>query len=137
MFDVLRDASLQVELEKSIPGRDERPADLINHNWHGKTVALDLTIITSTRQSASLQTSATSTLMDQAARIKNNKSKARCTACGGDFMPFVADSCGALRTDAREMVSGLIKHHHITCGSRRLLRRRPGVQFGVPFPQPS
>ena len=27
-------------------------------------------------------------------------------------MPFVAVSCGALRTDAREMVSTLIQRHH-------------------------
>ena len=35
--------------------RDERSADILVSNWHGKTVAVDFTIITPTRQSALAQ----------------------------------------------------------------------------------
>ena len=94
---------MRVEAEQTIPGRDEPPADMLLSNWHGKTVAVDFTIITPTRQSALAQGAAaattTTTLMDQAAKIKDNRSKELCRSHGWDLMPFVADSYGALRTD--------------------------------------
>ena len=56
--------------------RQERPAAiLISSWWWGRTVAVDFTIVGPTRESAMTHTSLTSTPMDQAARLKDNKSK--------------------------------------------------------------
>ena len=51
-------------------------------------------------------------LMDQAAMAKERKSKEACRAAGWDFQPFVADTYGALRYDARNLISRLISRHH-------------------------
>ena len=114
MIELFRQAGHQVDPEQAIPGRDERPADMLVSNWSGKTLAVDFTVVTPSRASAVARGAATSssTLMDQTAQLKHHKSRQLCQAHGWEFMPFVADAYGALRTDARDMVSTLIQRHH-------------------------
>ena len=114
MIELFRQAGHQVDPEQAIPGRDERPADMLVSNWSGKTLAVDFTVVTPSRASAVARGAATSssTLVDQTAQLKHHKSRQLCQAHGWEFMPFVADAYGALRTDARDMVSTLIQRHH-------------------------
>ena len=50
--------------------------------------------------------------MDQAATLKHQKSHRACEAAGWAFQPFVADTYGALRADARGFVTRFIKRYH-------------------------
>ena len=108
--EILRKAGLTVDAEQSIPGHSERPADLLVSSWHGRPLAVDFTIITPTRLSASHLSSVT-TLMDQAAESKNKRSLALCESAGWSFSPFVADTFGAIRCDARAFITRVIKRH--------------------------
>ena len=47
--------------------------------------------------------------MDSAARAKCRKYKKACDDEGWDFMPFVADTFGAVRSDARSFVGTIIQ----------------------------
>ena len=104
--NVLLKAGLSVAPGQSPPGSSERPADLLVSSWRG--LAIDFTVITSTRASAS-HLASDSTLMDRAADLKIRKSKALCEAAGWEFRPFVADTFGAIRSDGRALVSRVIK----------------------------
>ena len=115
--EILRMVGLAVEAEQSPPGQPERPADLLISSWRGKPLAIDFTVITPTRPSASHMSSST-TLMDKAAELKIKKSHDICAAAGWTFLPFVADTFGAIRSDARALVSKIIKKF----GTRSLLR---------------
>ena len=75
-------------------------------------MAVDFTIITPTRASASPSSSSTTTLLDQAAKQKQQKSRQQCEAAGWKFQPFVADTYGALHAEAREFVSNFISRYH-------------------------
>ena len=112
--DIYTKAGVGVLSEQRLPGREEKPADLLHPNWRGRPTAIDFTIITPVAASAlnRLPSSSSTTLMDQAAQAKNRKSLALCNAIGWNFQPFVADSFGALKSDARNMVSRLINRHH-------------------------
>ena len=70
---------------------------------------MNFTIITPTRASSSISSTSTTTLMDQAAHQKEQKSKLICKAAGWNFQPFVADTYGAMRQDARDFISRLIR----------------------------
>ena len=107
-------AGLPVTPEQHLPQSLDRPADLLLSSWRGRTVALDFTIITPTRTSAVKTTTTTSvtTLMDQAAEQKIKKSQEACRAAGWVFQPFVADTFGALRSNARTFVTRFIKNYH-------------------------
>ena len=98
--------------EQRLPNSLDRPADLLVSSWHGCTMALDFTIITPTRASASPFSSSTTTLLDQAAKQKQQKSRQQCEAAGWRFQPFVADTYGALHAEAREFVSNFISRYH-------------------------
>ena len=50
--------------------------------------------------------------MDQAAHQKQVKSRQECEAAGWVFQPFVADTYGALRADARDFVKRFIRQYH-------------------------
>ena len=50
--------------------------------------------------------------MDQAAEQKLKKSLEACRAAGWSFQPFVADTYGALRADARDFVKRVIKRYN-------------------------
>ena len=50
--------------------------------------------------------------MDQAATLKEQKSRQACQAAGWGFQPFVADTYGALRADAHAFVKRFIKRYH-------------------------
>ena len=73
---------------------------------------MDLTIMTPTRASSSVSSTSTTTLMDQAAALKEQKSRRACEAGGWGFQAFVADTYGALRADARAFVQRFIKRYH-------------------------
>ena len=107
-------AGLPVTKEQHLPQSLDRPADLLLSSWRGRTVALDFTIVTPIRASAVSKTTTTSTttLMDQAAEQKLKKSQDACRAAGWVFQPFVADTFGALRSDARSFVTRFIKNYH-------------------------
>ena len=112
VIEVFRRAGVSVECERALPGRDERPADMLIVNWRGKTTAVDFTVVTPNRPSAIQHAHSTNdTLMDEAARAKDRKSAALCNAVGWDFMAFVGDTYGALRSDARALISRLISRH--------------------------
>ena len=50
--------------------------------------------------------------MDQTAAQKQQKSRTTCEAAGWSFQPFVADTYGTLRADARGFVARFIKRYH-------------------------
>ena len=50
--------------------------------------------------------------MDQTAAQKQQKSRTICEAAGWSFQPFVADTYGTLRADARGFVARFIKRYH-------------------------
>ena len=98
-------------------------------NWQGKSLAIDFTLITPDRPSAHDASGAA--VMDSAARCKERKSADLCTAAGWDFLPFVGDTYGALRTDARNFVSSFISRYAarfepltVAAGSARNLEYR-------------
>ena len=74
-------AGLHAEIEQPLPGRDERPADLLTSTTYGTPLAIDFTIVTPTRPSDCnrLPTSSTTTLLDQTAALKDRKSRELCT----------------------------------------------------------
>ena len=85
-------AGVAVELERALPGRDERPADVFLPTWRANPLAIDFTVVTPDRPSASGADGAT--IMDRAARAKDTKSASLCLAAGWDF--FVGETYGAL-----------------------------------------
>ena len=113
--ELLTRAGISTVPEQRLPNSLDRPADLLVSSWHGCTMALDFTIITPTRASASPFSSSTTTLLDQAAKQKQQKSRQQCEAAGWRFQPFVADTCGALHAEAREFVSNFISRYHSKC----------------------
>ena len=52
--------------------------------------------------------------MDQTAALIKLKSHGACAAAGWVFQPFMADTYGALRADARGFVARFIKRYHHT-----------------------
>ena len=90
-----------------------RHSDIHMATWREKQVAINFTVITPTLSSAqgASSTSAT-TMMDQAVTAKERKSKEACRAAGWEFQPFVADTYGAIRSDAPALISRLIHRHH-------------------------
>ena len=106
-------AGLPVDVEQNLPGSLDRPADVLFTSWRGRPTAIDFTIITPTRPSAAAVTSSSSTsLMDQAAQHKQRKYQEACQAAGWLFQPFVADVYGAVRCDARGLITRFIKRFH-------------------------
>ena len=75
LAEILRRAGLTVSLEQSPMGHaDTRPADILVHDWQGRPLALDVTVVTPVRPCHGLQTpSALSSLMP------GNSSVACCT----------------------------------------------------------
>ena len=71
-----------------------------------RPLAIDFTVITPVRPSAAL--GPPGALMDSAARAKCRKYRKACDEEGWDFMPFVADTIGAVRSDARSFVGSVI-----------------------------
>ena len=110
--ELLSMAGITSAPEQKLPDGQERPADLLVSSWRARTVAIDFTIITPTRASAATSSNSTTTLMDQTAAQKQQKSRTACEAAGWSFQPFVADTYGALRADARGFVARFIKRYH-------------------------
>ena len=110
--ELLSRVGISTAREQRLPGSLDRPADLLVSAWKGKTIALDFTIITPTRASASVSSTSTTTMMDQAAHQKQLKSRQDCEVAGWLFQPFVADTYGALRADACEFVKRFIHEYH-------------------------
>ena len=108
-IELFRRAGVTAEAERNLPGRTERPADMLVWNWQGKSSAIDFTLVTPDRPSAHHACGAV--VMDSAARCKERKSADLWTAAGWDFLPFVGDTYGALRTDARNFVSSFISRY--------------------------
>ena len=104
-------AGLPAVPEQRLPDSLDRPADLLLSSWRGRTVAADVTIITPTRSSSSIPATSTTTSMDQAAHQKEQKGKRLCEAAGLAFQPFVADTYGAMRQNAREFISRFIRKY--------------------------
>ena len=100
-------AGIAAAAEQRLPDSVDRLADLLLSTWRGRTVAVDFTIIT--RPSSSLSSTSTTTLMDQTGVHKDRKSRQACEAAGWAFQPFVADTYGAMRADARGFTSRFIK----------------------------
>ena len=103
--------------KQRLPQSLGRAADLPLSSWRGRTVALDFAIITPTQASVAIKkTSTTSStpLMGQAADLKLKKKDKRSVCSAADWLvpPFVADTCGTLWSDARNLVSRFIKNHH-------------------------
>jgi len=111
-----------VETEKPLPPQvplptsTERlvPADVFIPGWDPLPLAIDFTIVTSLRRSdASRLTSSArrcfSELMDQAAADKIRRYGALCAKAGWGFQPFIADTFGAIRADARHFIQRLIQ----------------------------
>ena len=109
--DLLAKAGVSAATEQRLPDSLDRPADVLLSSWRGRTVAMDFTVITPTRPSSSLSSTSTTTLMDQAAHQKEQKSRRQCEEAGWAFQPFVADTYGALRADARAFVTRFIKRY--------------------------
>ena len=111
--ELLAKADIAAAKEQNLPNSAERPADILVSSWGGRTIALDFTIVTPSRASSTTSSTSNTTLMDQAAAQKQNKSQLACEAAGWVFQPFVADTYGALRTNARSFISHFIqKNHH-------------------------
>ena len=83
-----------------------RPADLLLIGYGKRPLAIEFTVITPVRPSAAL--GPPGALMDSAARAKCRKYRKACDEEGWDFMPFVADTFGAVRSDARSFVGSII-----------------------------
>ena len=106
--DVLVTAGYTVLKEQPLPKRSElRPADLLVLGYGPRPLAIDFTVITPVRPSAA--PGPPGSLMDSAARAKCRKYKKACDDEGWDFMPFVADTFGAVRSDARSFVGTIIQ----------------------------
>ena len=112
MAELFSAAGRPVLAEQSLPDCFERPADILITTEHGRQIALDFTVVTPTRLSSTITSSASTTLMDQAAQQKRRKSEVPCRAVGWTFRPFVADTFGAFHCNARALVSRLISRHH-------------------------
>ena len=110
--DLLAKAGVPAATEQHLPDSLNQPADVLPSSWRGRTVAVDFTIITPTRPSTRVSSTSTTTLMDQAAENKLKKSSSACQAAGWGFQPFVADSYGAMRSDARGFISHFIHGYH-------------------------
>jgi hypothetical protein len=113
VYKIAKAAGMDVTLEASPPGNPSvRPGDILIQNWQGKgPLAVDFTIVTPSIRNARNAASAsesTGSRLDAAAELKLKKSKEVCTAAGWQFLPFVADTYGALRADARSFVGKLI-----------------------------
>ena len=63
-------AGISAAPKQRLPNSLDRPADLLVSSWGGSTVAVDFTIITPTRASASPSSISATTLMEQAANQK-------------------------------------------------------------------
>ena len=109
--ELLTVAGITTAPEQKLPDGQERPADLLVSSWRGRTVAVDFTIITPNRASSSTSSTSATTLMDKAAMLKNQKSQSACAAAGWSFQPFVADTYGELRADARNFIQRFIKRY--------------------------
>ena len=131
LIELFRRAGVRVEAEQSIPGRDERPADMLVSSWHGKTAAVDFTIITPTRQSALAQGAAaattTTTLMDQAAKIKSSAACLDGVSCR--LLLICTARCAS--TSARWCAP---LYSATAPVSPRSPKRKPRAPFGAPFP---
>ena len=90
--------TIQVEASESRAARrqaDMRAADVLIHGIDTRPLAVDVTI--------------DSTNMDYAAKRKNSKSRDACNAVGWSFMPFVCNTYGAMRADARDLIKKIGK----------------------------
>ena len=104
LAEILTRAGLQVQMEQSPPGRpDVRPADILVGSWKGRPLAIDVTVVTSIRRSPGAALT-----VDTAASNKLKRSKELCEYSGWAFLPFVADTFGALRCDARDFIRQVI-----------------------------
>ena len=104
---ILTQAGYTVLKEQCIPGHPElRPADLLVLGYGPRPLALDFTVVTPVRASAPAGQSGS--LLDTAARDKIRKYRRVCDRAGWDFLPFAADTFGAVRSDARSFVNTII-----------------------------
>ena len=110
---LFQEAGYSVTVEAPVPGRPERPADLLVHAWNGRPLAIDFTIVTPTAPSAARGPSA-ELLLDSAAVAKMRRNAEPCARAGWVCQPFVCDVFGAIRSDARKLITTLIQ--------KRLLR---------------
>ena len=91
--ELLARAGIAASPEKHLPGSLDLPVDRLVLSWRRRTVAIDFTVVTPTRASAaSTVSTSTTTLMDQAAKQKDQKRQQACEAAGWAFQPFVADT---------------------------------------------
>ena len=103
MFSLFQEAGWRAEKECATRGHpDLRPADVLVHNYNnGRAAAIDFTVY-------ARGVSETVDSLDQAVQAKMVKYDAVCGQEGWKFVPFAADTFGALHPGARQVVSRVI-----------------------------
>ena len=104
---LFQEAGYTVTLEAAVTGSLERPADLRVHCWNGRPLAIDFTIVTPTATSA-VRGPAAELLLDHAVMAKMRNNCVPCALAGWVCQPFVRDVFGAIRSDARKIISTFI-----------------------------
>jgi hypothetical protein len=110
IYKIAKAAGMDVALEVSPPGNTSvRPADLLFRNWQGTgPLAVDFTVISPFLRNAPERPRVPTSRLDVAADLKIKTSRDVCRQAGWQFLPFVADTYGAIRADARKFVGVLI-----------------------------
>ena len=133
LFGLTQLAGWAPELEQTIPGSRDRPADVLLRAVGPRPLAVDLTVSHPLRSSASSAVrEGRSSAASEVERAKIVQSKALCQAAGWDFSPFGIDSTGGLGPAARQLCRRLAKALAMRAGAdTATLSENVGTQISL------
>ena len=133
LFGLSQLAGWAPELEVSIRGGRNRPADLLLRSVAARPLAIDVTVSHPLRSSASSAVrDGRSSAAGEGERAKVAQSRGPCTAAGWDFCPFGVDTTGGLGPSARQLCRRLAKALATRAGAdSATLSESVGIQISL------